>query len=189
MDGALIVSGTEKGAEYFYEILKQNNYNQIFSVGTSEEAQKYFSEHDFDLCIINAPLADEFGDRLAKNIISYSSVQVILVVKEDLFDVVSAKMDSVGVFTVTKPVSRQVLMNTLRLAGTVSNKLKMLNDQNKKLQQKIEDIRLVDRAKCILIEYLKMSEVEAHKYIEKQAMNLRETKRSIAESILKTYEG
>jgi response regulator NasT len=33
-----------------------------------------------------------------------------------------------------------------------------------------------------------MTEPEAHKYIEKQAMDLRKSKRTIAEGILRTYE-
>ena len=43
----------------------------------------------------------------------------------------------------------------------------------------------MDRAKCVLIEYLKMTESEAHRFIEKQAMDMRITKREVAERILK----
>jgi response regulator NasT len=35
---------------------------------------------------------------------------------------------------------------------------------------------------------MKMSEKEAHRYIEKEAMDMRMPKRAIAEGILKTYE-
>jgi response regulator NasT len=35
---------------------------------------------------------------------------------------------------------------------------------------------------------MNMNEKEAHRYIEKQAMDMRTTKRLIAERILKTYE-
>ena len=63
-----------------------------------------------------------------------------------------------------------------------------LKKENDKLHDRIKEIRLVDRAKCILIEYLKMTEPEAHKYIERQAMDLRITKLAVAERILKTYE-
>jgi response regulator NasT len=60
--------------------------------------------------------------------------------------------------------------------------------ENSQLKYKIEDIRIIDRAKYILISYMNMSEKEAHRFIEKQAMDLRITKRAIAEGILKTYE-
>jgi response regulator NasT len=63
-----------------------------------------------------------------------------------------------------------------------------LHNENVKLQRKIEEIRLVDRAKCTLIEVLKFSEPQAHRYIEKQAMDLRCTRKQVAENILKTYE-
>ena len=63
-----------------------------------------------------------------------------------------------------------------------------LRNENFKLQSKIEEIRLVNRAKCVLIQYLKLTEPQAHRYIEKQAMDTRQTKKDVAEKILKTYE-
>ena len=52
----------------------------------------------------------------------------------------------------------------------------------------MEEIRLVNRAKWLLIEELKMTEQEAHRYIEKQAMDRCVTKRVVAEQILSTYK-
>ena len=63
-----------------------------------------------------------------------------------------------------------------------------LKKENNKLLQKIEDIRMIDRAKCILIQYLNMTGAEAHRYIEKQAMDMRSTRKVVAEGILRTYE-
>ncbi|MFQ8766588.1 MAG: ANTAR domain-containing protein [Oscillospiraceae bacterium] len=50
------------------------------------------------------------------------------------------------------------------------------------------EIRLVNRAKWVLIEQLKMTENEAHKFIERQAMDRCVTRRTIAENILATYK-
>ena len=52
------------------------------------------------------------------------------------------------------------------------------------LKKRIEDIRVVDRAKCILISSMNMSEKEAHRYIEKRAMDMRISRRAVAEEIL-----
>ena len=49
-------------------------------------------------------------------------------------------------------------------------------------------MRLIDRAKCVLIQYLTMTEPQAHRYIEKQAMDTRTTRREVAQQILRTYE-
>ena len=46
----------------------------------------------------------------------------------------------------------------------------------------------MDRAKCVLIQYLGMTEEQAHRQIEKQAMDTRQTKAAIARAILATYE-
>jgi response regulator NasT len=64
----------------------------------------------------------------------------------------------------------------------------MLQNQNEKLQKKIEEMRMVDRAKCALIQYLRMTEQQAHRHIEKQAMDTRQTKMQVARDIVNTYE-
>ena len=64
----------------------------------------------------------------------------------------------------------------------------MLENENQKLQQKIKELRLVNRAKLILIQVLKMSENQAQHYIEKQSMDLRQSCVVTAENILRTYE-
>jgi len=89
---------------------------------------------------------------------------------------------------VDAPLSEEGSENLARsIAASINGRLKQLQAENAKLKQKIEDIRIIDRAKCMLISYLSLSEQEAHRFIEKQAMDLRSTKRAIAEGILKTY--
>jgi response regulator NasT len=145
-------------------------------------------DRDFDMCIINAPLKDESGESLSVNIASRGFCQVLLAVKAEYFDEVSAHVEDSGVITVAKPINRALFWNAIKLAKAAQTKVRILQSENSKLIQRIEDIRVIDRAKCILISYLAMSEPEAHKYIEKQAMDMRKPKRAIAEGILKTYE-
>ena len=54
-------------------------------------------------------------------------------------------------------------------------------------EQKIQDIRTIDRAKCLLIQYSGMSEEQAHRYLEKQAMDRRMTRREVAEEVLRLH--
>lgn len=60
--------------------------------------------------------------------------------------------------------------------------------KNRSLREKMEDIRMVNRAKWLLIENLNMTEKDAHHYIEKQAMDTRFTRREVAENIVRTYD-
>ena len=112
----------------------------------------------------------------------------MLIVKSELFDQVSAKVEPYGVLTIQKPVARPLFYQALRLLIATQNRWRRFDNENKKLQTKMEEIRIVARAKCILVEYLRMSEQQAHRYIEKQAMDMRTSKRNVAENILKTYD-
>lgn len=188
MDSILIISSSKKGTTFFTEVLSQNSYEEIVTVTNGGEARRLLVERDFDLCIINAPLIDEFGDEFAKNIVSNSIGQVILIVNINIYDEISNKVEEQGVITISKPMNRNMFWSALKLASATYNKISKFKIENSKLLQKIEDIRMIDRAKFILIQYLNMTESEAHRYIEKQAMDMRTTKRIIAEGILKTYE-
>ena len=55
------------------------------------------------------------------------------------------------------------------------------------VEEKMEEIRIVNRAKWLLISELKMDEPQAHRYIEKQAMDRCISRKEIAEEIIRTY--
>jgi len=188
MESVLIVSASEKGTEFFAELLQSASIRQTTVTRSCAEARRLLLEQDFDLVIINAPLRDESGEALARQIASRGLSQVILVVKSEFFDAVSAACEADGVLTVAKPVNKAVFWSAMSLVRSSANMLKRMQTENAQLKQKIEDIRIVDRAKCILISFMNMDEKEAHRYIEKQAMDMRSTKRIVAEGILKTYE-
>jgi len=188
MDSALIVSSTDKGSEFFTELLNSASINQVVALKSVSEAQRLLLERDFDLIIVNAPLHDESGEGFSRHIASKGISQVLLVVKSEFFDAISSVCEDYGVLTIAKPVNKAVFWSVLKLAKSAQNRLRRIQAENAKLKQKIEDIRIIDRAKCILISYMNMNEKEAHRYIEKQAMDMRSTKRAIAERILKTYE-
>ncbi len=188
MESALIVSGSQKGTAFFTEALASASIRQSLAVETCGEARRLLLERVFDLVIINGPLRDETGESFARHVASSGSAQVILLVKSEFYEAVSAVCEGEGVLTVAKPLNRSVFWSALSLARAARNRIKKMQTENTRLKQKIEDIRIVDRAKCILISFMGMSEQEAHRTIEKQAMDTRTTKRTAAEGILKTYE-
>lgn len=189
MQNVLMVCHSDKARALFGDVLSQCGVREVTQVGSAGEARRRMQQCDFDLCLINAPLPDEFGDRLACDMAERADAQVILVIRAEQEGEVAARVEDYGVLTVAKPVSRTVLWNAIKLADAAGRRISMLRRKNSQLIQKIEDIRLIDRAKCVLIEYLNMTEADAHRYIEKQAMDLRRSRRDVAETILKTYEG
>ncbi|MDR1604221.1 MAG: ANTAR domain-containing protein [Gracilibacteraceae bacterium] len=188
VDYALVASGSEKSRDFFLQVLKETSYTQVTVVPTGGETRRLLRSHDYDLIIINTPLQDEFGHELAFAVLESTSAGVILIVKSEIAEEVEARFADFGVFVLPKPLNRRMLYQALKLMAASRRRIVGLKLQNSKLQSKIEELRFVDRAKCALIQYLNMTEPQAHRYIEKQAMDMRISKREVAQSILRNYE-
>jgi response regulator NasT len=133
-------------------------------------------------------LLDESGVSFAKAIAEKRFSQVLFVVKNDCAEETIMLMEEAGVIIVTKPINKTLFFNALKMAKAARKQVRRLQTANSDLVRRMEEIQLISRAKCILISYHSMTESEAHRYIEKQAMDIRKTKRAVAEGILKTYE-
>jgi response regulator NasT len=188
MENALLVSSSEKDAVLFTGFLKAASINQVTVLQTCDSARRLIQKQDFDLIIVDSPLLDESGESFSRQAAANGVSQVILMIRSESFASVSAACEEDGVLTIAKPVDKSLLWSALSLGKSVQNRVKQIQAENAQLKQKIEDIRIIDRAKWILISSLKMSEQEAHRYIEKQAMDIRSSRRFVAEEILKRYE-
>ena len=167
------------------EFLRSQSFSVAGTISSGSEARRVFLEKAPELVTIDAPLIDEFGHDLAMNIAETNVCGIILVVKADVAEDVEAKVEEYGVVVVPKPINRAFFYHAVKMVLTARRRLMVLQRENVKLQQKIEEIRLVDRAKCCLIQYLNMTEAQAHRHIEKQAMDTRRTRREVAEGICK----
>lgn len=183
----LVVSSGEKLRDYFSSLLPADEYELVSHAHSAGEARRLLLSQSLDLVIINTPLSDEFGTELALDL-SESAMGIMLVVKSELFERVAHKVEDSGVLTVAKPNSRQTFYGALKLLTAMSAKLMKMEKKNRSLQEKMADIRTVNRAKWLLIENLNMNENEAHHYIEKQAMDTRLSRREVAEGIIRTYD-
>lgn len=70
----------------------------------------------------------------------------------------------------------------------MSVRLKAAESRADGLKRRLDDSKLVNRAKMLLISRLGMSENQAHRYIEKTAMDGCISKKEVAVRIIKTYE-
>jgi response regulator NasT len=188
MDSALIVSASAKGSAYFREALRQASILEAKELGAVSEARRHLSGHQVDLVVVNAPLPDESGESLAREVTASGDAMAILVVKYEVFGAVTAVVAPEGVLTVSKPIDDTAFWAALQLARSAQVRMRRLADENAKLLRRIEDIRIIDRAKLLLIANYKLSEQDAHRQIEKQAMDMRLTRRQVAEEILRMYD-
>ncbi len=183
----LVAGGNEKLRDLISDILPKNEYEFLLSVTTAGEVRRLTMDRSVDLVILNAPLKDEFGAQLARDLAD-NNLGVLLLAGSDVFEQVSYRVEQSGVITLTKPTTKQSLYIALRALTALRSKLLQMEQKNRALQQKVADIHAVNHAKWLLIQHDNMSESDAHRFIEKQAMDMRLSRREVAESIIRTYD-
>lgn len=185
---ALVVSSSQKTCESIKSLLQKNQISQIFIGNSAGEARRILSDINIDILLINTPLSDEFGTQFALDVANNSGTGVLLFVKSEHYEAVSYKVESAGVLTLSRPVSPQLFSQSLRLIIATRAKLKNLYEKNSDLQEKMKEVRILNRAKWLLVDKKKMSEPDAHRYIEKSAMDRCVKKKVIAMEIIEALD-
>ena len=185
----MIVSKGEKATAAIAMLLKEAFADcRLSSADSGLEARKAISGSDFDMVIINCPLPDESGIGVAELTIDSSDASCVMIVRAENSDAVSEKLEDLGVMVIPKPLNRQVFYQAMKFINAARKQMLGLRHENIKLQKKLEEIRNVNRAKLALMQYLNFTEQQAHRYLEKQAMDLRITKNEVALKVIKMYE-
>lgn len=180
---ALIVSAHEKFNKEVSALLPVGEYWPVKTVKSAGEARRLLAEKSVDIVLINSPLPDDSGTSLATDVCESTDSSVMLFVRSELYDDVSCKVMEHGVVCISKPTTRQGVTQSLRLMCATRERMARMEAKQATVEERMEEIRVINRAKWKLIDS-GMSENEAHKYIERHAMDLRMTKREIAQEIL-----
>ena len=189
MEKALIICDSPKGTEFYTGFLSRGYCENVTVATGADTGRRYIMDNEYDVCIINAPLKTESGEQLSLEIAERNECQVILFVPSQNMDEVTAKVENMGVITVEKPINTTLFSSALKLAQVTQNRVRMVLEENKKLRKKMSEMKIVNHAKCVLVWALGMDETGAHKYIEKQAMDLRMTRVEVAKEVIERYEG
>lgn len=183
----LVAGANDKTFALLQTLLPGSSYDPPLRAGSAGEAKRMALDYAVDIAILNAPMRDEFGTQLALNL-ARDNVGVLLLVPGESLDGVRDQMEDEGVMTLSKPLTRQTLEMGLHMITALRGKLLQMDRRNRALQEKMTDIRTINRAKWLLIEQLRMTESEAHYYIERQAMDTRLSRREVAENIIRSYD-
>ena len=184
----LLVSSSDKFSDAMQRLLPEDRYRPVARAGDAGQARRQMLEKRFDIVVINAPLVDDFGLGLALDVCRSSGSGVLLFVKAEHYPEVNSRVSPYGVLTLSRPASAQLVSQSLLLLCGTRERLRRMEQKTASIEEKMEEIRIINRAKCLLIEQLRMTEKQAHRYIEKQAMDRCVTRRMIAENILATYK-
>ena len=183
----LVVSAAEKLNSALSEILTEAYCQPVRFVSSISAGERSWSEQSYDFVVINSPLPDGAGERFAIDLGSSKGTVVLLCIRAEFYDDVRDKVSEHGVFTISKPFSRSTFNLALDWMSSARERLRMMEKKTLSVEEKMEEIRIVNRAKWLLISELKMDEPQAHRYIEKRAMDRCISKKEVAEEIIRTY--
>ena len=185
---ALIVSAGNNANEYLARHIAELGYTRPTIVASGGEARRRMDTNDYEVIIINTPLPDEFGHELGTDAVQKTDAGVILLAKTGTAEQIADKLQDFGVLVLGKPFTAIQFRQAVQIAASNYKRLAVLRTENAKLLDKIAQLRLVDRAKCYLIEKKGMTETEAHRLIEKGAMDTRRSRGEVAQEILEAEE-
>ncbi len=182
----LIISASEAFDTAVRKSLR--GFASIESRKHAASARRYLLERYYDLIVINAPLPDESGEQLAKDIAESGRASVLMAVPSEVYGDALEHVSDYGILVISKPVSAGLLDKALRFLTAFQNRVQKVERQVLAAEEKLQELRIVTKAKFYLVENEHLTEDEAHRKIGKLAMNHGVSRKIIAERIIESYE-
>ena len=185
---AMLVSASEAQTKRISALLTRARIIPFEHADSARQALEQFDAGGIDGVLIAEPVTDSSGEELALQLKKRRCMAVLLLAEPTHANAAAALLEQSGVLVLPNDAPESLIVQTIRLLAAVRNQLEQMQHKTEKLEAKVADIRIINRAKLLLVQHLQMTETEAHKYIEKQAMNTSMPRRTIAENIIRTYE-
>lgn len=183
----LLVSASEKLNTAVLPLFPGTDFWPVTTVGSLSRAKRLLLQQNYDLVVINAPLPDGMGTDFAMKLCGETDAAVALLIRSELYEETNAKALPAGVVVVSKPTNSQLLTQVIRGLCAMCERLRAVRQRQSTVEEKMEEIRRMNRAKWLLIEQEGLTEQEAHQRILRIAMEQRISKRDAADQIIQTY--
>ncbi len=141
---------------------------------------------DYGLLIVESEISDPAAIRACHAAVSHPTASILFLADETSFSTeeekkAKEKLLDMGATILVKPLKQSAFATAIQAADMAHIRLGAL-------KKKLDDEKVVTRAKLLLMQTLAFTEEEAHKFIEKEAMNSGRTRSDVAYEIIKTYE-
>lgn len=175
-------------SEFFNQKVSEENF--LF-VQDFQKAREQLLSFEFSLVVIDYPIFDESAIDfvLVMNQKIQSGIIIFCECKNFLEKI--TELESKGIVVLDRNKNQKSEFCFFAKAMLFMNRhfeFIQKNSNSANSNSKIEDSKLIFRAKQVLQKVLNMSEEQAHRYIIQQSMNLRQSQKKTAEGILNTYE-
>ena len=164
------------------EMLRESGYEVVGEATNGEEAVNLAKELKPDLSILDVKIPKIDGITAAESIVEISPVLMLTAFSQK--DLVERAVDAGVMAYVVKPFTINDLLPAIEIAITRHSQMLALRAEASDLAERLETRKLIDRAKGILMQAMKLSEPEAFKWIQRTAMDRRVSMKEVAQAVI-----
>ncbi len=165
-------------------ILAKQGYKVVGAVEDGISALKTIRVRLPDLVILDTGIAGIDGLEVAK-IVCQDKIAPVIVIAASRSTQILQKAKEAGVSALLyKPIHEVELLSSVELVLAKHIEITRMENQITELKEVIENRKIIDKAKGILIQTMGFTEDEAFRKMQKQSMNNRISMRQVAEAII-----
>lgn len=166
-------------------MLNDIGFDEVLECGDGRKAVEMALASFPDLAVLDIAMPGMDGITAAQEIGKKLKIPLLLLTNSYDTQTVKRAADSGIAAFLTKPLRQQDLLPAIEMALAHSEQIEELKEKVDDLRETIENRKVIERAKGMLMQQEDLSEAEAYRTMQKLAMDRRKSLRQIADSILK----
>ena len=165
------------------ETLRDKGFDVVGEAGDGNKAVELAFALKPDLMVMDIKMPDLDGLSAAENIAELK-IPVVLLTAFSQQELVTRAAEVGAMAFLVKPFSPQDLLPAIEIALSRHAQLVALESEIQDLGERLETRKLVERAKAVLSEKMKLTEPEAFRWIQKASMDRRLSMADVSRTVL-----
>lgn len=166
------------------EVLTGAGYEVVAEAGDGAAAVAAVREHRPDIVVMDVQMPVMDGIAAASEIAQERLAPVVMLTAFSQRDLVERARTAGAMAYVVKPFTEHDLVPAVELAVARFEELRSLESEVRDLGDRLETRKLVDRAKSVLQDRMRLSEAQSFRWIQKTSMDRRLTMREVAQAVI-----
>ena len=166
------------------EVLTGAGYRVVAEAGDGRAAVEAVREHRPDIVVMDVKMPVMDGIAAAGEIAGERLAPVVMLTAFSQREMVERARTAGAMAYVVKPFTEADLVPAIELAVARFDELRSLEAEVRDLGDRLETRKIVDRAKALLQERMRLTEAESFRWIQKTSMDRRLTMREVAQAVI-----
>jgi response regulator NasT len=184
----LVALSNEGQLQKMKRFLAEIGYSLIQTASDSKDCLRKARQLKPDIVILDFEFSQYTGYETAKVLVEDGISSTILLLNEAQFAFLGDYRDNFDLTCLVKPISRNIISNTIELILKNRRKVKQLENQINQLKDSLNSRKIIEKAKGLLMAYEGLEESEAFRKIQKDSMDAGITMKDIAIKIMDLYK-